>query len=230
MKKNFNNKGFAMVETLIAAVSVISIFSLLYNLVYPLLGGYNASQNYDDLDSKYIAFYVKEMIETDLLNISNLLPENPEENLECNGLCNIYETYTYVSDENGERKVDISDLDVDENSGKTQPYHIGNELCDTLQTGNYIKSNRLICNQFIEAANIKRIFLTKYAVKSFKDYIKDSTLSRSLKKYVAYMPTHEAASLVKKNNYYRIIVEIEHDSYNTSKDTYYSYASIEVKK
>lgn len=230
MKKVFNNKGFAMVETLIAAVSVISIFSLLYNLVYPLLGGYNASQNYDDLDSKYIAFYIKEMMETDRLNIGNLLSENEEENLECNGLCNIYETYTYISDENGEKRIDVSDLKVDENNGESQPYHIGNELCDALQTGTNIKSNRLICNQFIESANIKRIFLTKYAVKSFKEYIKSSTFNRPLKKYIAYMPTHEAASQNKKNNYYRLIVEIEHDSYNTSKNTYYSYASIEVKK
>lgn len=214
-----------MVETLIAAVSVISIFSLLYNLVYPLLGGYKKSQNYDDLDSKYIAFYMKEIIETDKLDISKQLSNEAE----CNGNCRIYETYAYISDENGEKRIDLNHLDIND-KGESKHYYLGNELCDILLTENDIKNNRLLCNQFIENANITKIYLINYETTDFKKFIENSTFSRSLKEYVKYMPTHVNAKEEKKKNYYRLIVEIEHDSYNTSKNEYYSYASIEVKK
>lgn len=228
MKKILNKKGFAMVETLIAAVSVISIFSLLYNLVYPLLGGYKKSQNYDDLDSKYIAFYIKEMIETDKLDISKQLSNLPDES-ECNGTCRIYETYAYLSDESGENRVDLDHIDIN-SKGESKHYYIGNELCDILLTENDIKNNPLLCKQFIENTNIKNIYLINYETTAFKRFVENSTLRRSLKEYVKYMPTHVNAKEEKKNNYYRIIVEIEHESYNTSKNEYYTYASIEVKK
>lgn len=228
MKKILNKKGFAMVETLIAAVSVISIFSLLYNLVYPLLGGYKKSQNYDDLDSKYIAFYIKEMIETDKLDISKQLSNLPDES-ECDGTCRIYETYAYLSDESGENRVELDHIDIN-SKGESKHYYIGNELCDILLTENDIKNNPLLCKQFIENTNIKNIYLINYETTAFKRFVENSTFSRSLKEYVKYMPTHVNAKEEKKNNYYRIIVEIEHESYNTSKNKYYTYASIEVKK
>lgn len=221
MKKVLNNSGFAMVETLIAAVSVISIFALLYNLIYPLLGGYKASQNYDDLDSKYVAFYVKEMIETDQVDISKQL---------LNREYNVYQTYAYINDQEGEKRVNIHDIDIDP-SGQSEHYYIKNELCELLISEGNMKNNRFFCNKYVAGANVTKIYLLKYETTNFKNIVKDAGgFSRSFKKYVEYMPTHSAAVADKKNNYYRIIVEIEHDSYNTAGNRYYSYASIEVKK
>ena len=61
MKKKNKKNGFAMVEVLIAAVTVISIFTLLYNSIYPIVGISKASENYDDIDSKYIAITTVQM-------------------------------------------------------------------------------------------------------------------------------------------------------------------------
>ena len=47
-----NEKGFVLIETLIAAVAVMGIFSLLYANYYPLIGEYEKREVYDDIDAK----------------------------------------------------------------------------------------------------------------------------------------------------------------------------------
>lgn len=224
MKKILNKKGFALVETLIAAVSVISIFTLLYNLVFPLVGSSRVSQNYDDLDSKYVAFYLKEMLETDSnLKLSTLINDGTHARYIT------YLTYGYITEENGKttRVDDISSLNIN-NDGERSHIILQNELCDLLSDD---KNNKFICNMYIAGANITKVYLTTYEVnKDLKEYIKsDTNLSRAFKKYIEYMPTHIMADTSKKNNYHRIIVEIEHDAFNSVSDKYYTYATIEVK-
>ena len=64
MKKNkLNNKGFVLVETLIVSTFVMSIFSILYNNFYPIMGEYEKREVYDDIDGKYAAFWMKQMIQ-----------------------------------------------------------------------------------------------------------------------------------------------------------------------
>jgi len=223
MKKILNKKGFALVETLIAAVAVISIFTLLYNLVFPLAGSSKASQNYDDLDSKYIAFYLKEMLETDSDFYLDTATLNNKGYL-------FYKTYGYVTDENGGHQVmDVSQLDVQD--GKRSHVIFQNQLCDSLSKN---KNNSFICNRYIEGANITRIYLTNYETKTLKDEVKKDVnkeeIRRSFKKYVDYLPTHSLAADNKKDKFYRIIVEIEHEAFNSVADKYYTYATIEVKK
>ena len=57
MKKN--NKGFVLVETLVVTVFVAAVFSVIYINFYPLIGEYERRDFYDDLDSKYGAYWVK---------------------------------------------------------------------------------------------------------------------------------------------------------------------------
>lgn len=234
MKRILNNHGFAMAETLIAAVIVISIFALLYNLIYPLTGNYKATQNYDDLDTKYIAFYIREMMETDSSfkvgdEVFNACKKNDQS---VQGICHIYKTYAYQVDSEGKKIILDQVNDIDETH-----YNYSNELCDALTSNNSKKNNQFFCSKYVAAANVTKIYLTTYSVTEtingidFKTAVKNhSSFSRSFKNYVEYMPTHSAATESKKNNYYRIIVEVEHDSYNTEKTKTYSYASIEVKK
>ena len=51
--RNLNNRGFALVETLIVSAFVMGIFSLLYNNFYPLIGEYEKRETYDTIDSVY---------------------------------------------------------------------------------------------------------------------------------------------------------------------------------
>lgn len=62
MKKN-NNKGFVLAETLIVTVFLMYIFSMIYANFYPLMGEYEKRENYDNIDGKYTAYWVKRIIE-----------------------------------------------------------------------------------------------------------------------------------------------------------------------
>lgn len=59
-----NEKGFMMVETLIAAVFAMTIFTLIYVNFYPLIGEYEKREVYDDIDGKYAAYWIKRIIQS----------------------------------------------------------------------------------------------------------------------------------------------------------------------
>ena len=63
MKKN--NKGFVLVETLVVTVFVMAVFSVIYISFYPLAGEYERREAYDDVDSKYGAYWMKYFIQSD---------------------------------------------------------------------------------------------------------------------------------------------------------------------
>lgn len=66
--KKLNNKGFGLVETLIVAVFVMSIISLIFVNFYPLIGEYEKREVYDDVDGKYAAYWMKTLFEDNLPN------------------------------------------------------------------------------------------------------------------------------------------------------------------
>ncbi len=61
MKKE--NKGFVLVETLVVTVFVMAVFSVIYINFYPLAGEYERRDFYDDIDSKYGAYWMKLFIQ-----------------------------------------------------------------------------------------------------------------------------------------------------------------------
>lgn len=61
-----NNKGFALVETLIVSVFVMGIFTVLYTNFYPMIGEYEKRESYDDIDSLYKTHLLKKLVENDL--------------------------------------------------------------------------------------------------------------------------------------------------------------------
>ena len=64
MKKGkLNNKGFVLVETLVVSVFIASIFAILYNNFYPLVGEYEKREVYDDIDGKYATYWIKRIIQ-----------------------------------------------------------------------------------------------------------------------------------------------------------------------
>ncbi len=62
--RKMNNKGFALVETLIVSVFVMTIFTVIYTNFFPMMGEYERRQGYDDIDSIYKTFLVKRMVES----------------------------------------------------------------------------------------------------------------------------------------------------------------------
>ena len=66
-----NNKGFVMAETLVVAVFIMVIFGIMYNNYYPLIGEYERREVFDDIDSKYAAFWVKRFIQHSSYNLSS---------------------------------------------------------------------------------------------------------------------------------------------------------------
>ncbi len=74
MLKN-NNKGFVLVETLVVAVFVMAIFSVIYTNFYPIMGEYEKRESYDDIDSKYASFWFKRIIQSESVNFTNILTD-----------------------------------------------------------------------------------------------------------------------------------------------------------
>lgn len=64
MSKLKNNKGFVLVETLVAAVFVMAVFSVIYVNFYPIMAEYERREAYDDVDSKYSTYWIKKIIQS----------------------------------------------------------------------------------------------------------------------------------------------------------------------
>lgn len=215
MKKMQNNGGFALVETLIGALFVVVIFTVLFENYYPLIGSYERYENYDDLDSKYVAHYLREMISVDP---------------------NKSEIFSKLTSASGKSYVVFDKGESDENITNTAT---PNELCTLLSVRDTF-NNKQYCQTFIQQANINKIYLTNYDTTNFKNYVKEHAqsvdeegeekVSRAFELYVQYLPTFKN-SASSKSGYYRIIVEIKHENTDSDKenDFYYTYANIEVK-
>lgn len=77
MKKNkLNNNGFVLIETLIVSVFIMSIFAILYNNFYPLMGEYEKRESYDDIEGKYAAYWIKRIIQHNSTKIDNSMIHN----------------------------------------------------------------------------------------------------------------------------------------------------------
>lgn len=69
--KHLNSKGFALAETLIVSVFVMSIFSLMYVNFFPMVGEYEKREKYDDIDSVYNTYLIKRLFEDTTVNKNN---------------------------------------------------------------------------------------------------------------------------------------------------------------
>lgn len=70
--KKFDNKGFALVETLIVSVFVVSLFLIVFNNFYPLMSEYEKRESYDDVDGVYAAYWIKRLVENSSYSLSEL--------------------------------------------------------------------------------------------------------------------------------------------------------------
>ena len=68
--KKINNKGFVLAETLVVTVFLMILFTMIYSNFYPLIGEYEKRENYDDVDGKYVAYWMKKLVEDQNYSIS----------------------------------------------------------------------------------------------------------------------------------------------------------------
>ena len=211
MKKKMNNKGFALVETLVCSLFVVAIFLILFENYIPLMAKYNRTEKYDDLDSKYISFYIKTFIESDRKDHIQLIHNK------------LYGKNIYQF-----RTINTPDPDIIAENNK--PFELYTLL---------IKENKQKCQDFIEEASITSIYLVDYNTKQIKTKVSDLNvssvngvdISRPLQLYIESMPTYEATSET-KSGYKRLIIEIKHvkKNENNENEVYYTYSNIELRE
>lgn len=74
--KKLDNKGFALAETLVVSVFVLTIFTLIFTNFYPLMAEYEKREVYDDIDGKYAAYWIKKIVEDDETDFDKNLKGN----------------------------------------------------------------------------------------------------------------------------------------------------------
>lgn len=74
MKKR-NQKGFVLIEAIVVAVFVLSLFTFLFSNLVPLVGEYEAAENYDTINSIYNTNLIRTMIMSDS-NVNSILQLN----------------------------------------------------------------------------------------------------------------------------------------------------------
>lgn len=208
MKKKLNNKGFALVETLVCALFIVAVFIVIFENYIPIMAKYDRYENYDDIDSKYLAYYIKYFIEIDTIDVK----QNIHNKLTSGSVLYRFKPGTGYAGS-------------DEIESTNKP----NELCTMLS-----KENRQKCQSFVDGANITNIYLVDYNTANLKSKIsQQSDISRAFELYVNYMPSFAATSS-SKPGYKRIIVEIKHSTKDEAEaddvpeKVYYNYANIEL--
>lgn len=228
MKKiaKLNNKGFVLVETLIVAVAVAAIFSLVFKHFFPLMGEYERREDYDDIDSKYGTYWVKRLIQSDFYNFEdnrNQIKNNGYSSFSCD----------YISDPVKKNMCYqlLIDLEVS---------------CDDNTTSNKIEK----CNN----TRSPHIYITPYQLRSAPNTIttvsegnvKDAmnastTLTDGLKEYLLYLPDYSKVQSLNGAKY-RIIIEYyrhrfdnedatgDATSYEVDDFDFSTYSTIEVIK
>ena len=94
--KKINNKGFALVETLIVSAFVVGIFSVMYANFYPMMGEYEKRENYDDISSIYNDILIKDVMarkkitdESMLKSVANFAMDNIGSLISTNNIANV---------------------------------------------------------------------------------------------------------------------------------------------
>lgn len=250
--KKLNNSGFILAETLVVTVFLMIIFTMLYTNYYPLMGEYQKRENYDDVDSKYVAYWMKRLIEDG----SYSPPPEKKELLENAGFMRF--ECDDVNEDNEAKNLcrkmvkafEIAGCDSKGNNCEIfiTYYRIGGVFPDFKET---VKNNlKRYQEEYAEAAAKDASDAVKQQKK--EDYInacqdasnsivcaaydtecrakcavtaEENVFPSRVKDYVLTLPDFAASSL----NYakFRVIVGVKHTKDNNN---YYSYSTIEVDR
>ena len=250
--KKLNNSGFILAETLVVTVFLMVIFTMLYTNYYPLMGEYQKRENYDDVDGKYVAYWIKKLIEdgsyepptekTDLLEKVGYMRFECDDVLQADEAQNLCRKMV--------RALEIAGCNSKGNNCEIYItyYRIGGVFPDFKET---VKNNlKKYQERFPEAADpsaseaikqqMKEAYIaecsdpnTSFACSAYDQACMDACATTAEEKvfpsrvqdYVVTLPDFAASSL----NYakFRVIVGVKHTKDNNN---YYSYSTIEVDR
>lgn len=219
MKKvlKLNNKGFVLVETLIATVFVTVIFSIVYMNLYPLIGEYESRENYEDVKSKYGAYWVKRIIENRIDETKyDLLDSTGEEDADIDTV-----SYMKIDDKCIVHVIDLNGQEID---GQTQSLNPKVDDCEKLFT----------------ELQIKNAYITKFNIEGLRQTVKarPNSFSSEFKEYIYYLPSYgtkdsNRQSIISEIDAdYRVLVEFEREAEDGvgKKYKYKTFANMEVKR
>lgn len=241
MKKKFN-KGFVLAETLVVTVFLMVLFTMIYSNFYPLIGEYEKRENYDDVDGKYAAYWMKKMIEDENYGKNTTNMSNKKLNME---------TYGYFRMECTDMTEDSQQKSLCENLVKEYEiagcrgdgencevyvtnYRIGGVTPDFKSTvENNLKKYQEDCfdseinciNKYIDECVEQKKSSSQKVKDICSEEAKENVFSSGFQDYIVSLPdyTTAASSLAK----YRVIIAVQHTKdYNN----YMSYATIEVSR
>ena len=207
-----NKKGFALVETLIVSVVVMTIFTILYTNFYPMMGEYSKRENYDDIDSIYNTYLIK-----------TLLENSKSKGFEFAAMKNNI-------DSNGINRIFHADFDKDSiNSFKKDT-----EYCKNLTPNIEGENLTNYCINLLFETKAINVYLTKYNLTPLKkniSEIENNIMDEYTKDYIDTLPYY--SKVENSNGYtYRIIVEyvkeINKESEKSRKEIY-SFSTMGVE-
>ena len=234
-----NKKGFVLAETLVVAVFMATIFTIIYVNFYPLIGEYEKREFYDDLDSKYDIYWFKRLVQNKqaLKQDKWAAFTGPEYNADCDsddkdGYCDndscILKDTGYVNLKGGEY-----------------------DLCNKLEQNSSSGVNfRALCIDLENKTELTKLYLTTYYLNDparlssqggqqlvyesqvyFKEKVDTSSaFDENIKDYIFYLPDFRYAS--PNGARFRLIAQFRRHTHKNHADdiVYYSYATIEVNR
>ena len=228
-----NKKGFVLAETLVVAVFMATIFTIIYVNFYPLIGEYEKRENYDDLDSKYDIYWFKRLVQSKQALSTDIWRNytGPEYTTLCDG-----NNDGYCDDDNAILKNDIY-IELIPRPG---------EGCTMFSTTNENGVNyRKMCEDLRQQTEIQKLYLTTYYLNDTNkqeliykdpgedDYFKkkiNNEADENIKDYVNYLPDYRFPS--PNGARFRLVAQFKrHTNTDPNLDEpYYTYATIEVNR
>ena len=251
--KKCNQKGFILAETLVVTVFLLTIFALLYKNFYPLMGEFEKRENYDDVDGKYSAYWIKKLIEDPTYDM-NPASERGRNFTNIDGSGNDigygymrFECSDIIADDERQaqcrslvRALEVSGCDNLGNNCEIYitKYRIGSEAAG-VWFKNSVKTNlkrfRENCSPTISDDACRDAYVHKCkeglsgdeTTKEIKceRRANKNVFSSGFEDYIVSLPDYSTESL--NDAKYRVIVVFHHTKDNNN---YYSYATMEVSR
>jgi len=233
--KKLDNKGFVLAETLVVAVFLVAVFSIIYNNMYPLIGEYERREVYDDLDSKYAVYWLKSMVQDKDYNITKNVQGNN----------NILVNFDYSLAENEEFKFDRSNDKTIRAAANASADHGMHDTVVRFDCNSFVGSGaaqkKKMCEETLKRLEVSfadldgvaatsepEVYITAFRLDDFKAHVAnyEEYFSSDFYEYLLYLPDF---TKVRSTNLAtaRIIAK-----FHKTKDgnDYYTYSQIEVKK
>ena len=221
------NRGFVLVETLIVSVFVMVILSIMYRNFYPLMSEYEKRENYDDIDSKYETYWIKNFIQDVDYGTGNYF-----ESLFLSKLPYVEFSCDYFVDSASKKKEQckrfLNESDVAMYDGKPKIFITSYRIGSKTQITNSKDDNSGIWSS-TEVDSTNPDFKNFLDSDESKEGDNAKRFDSFFREYVENLPDYQTESL--NDAYYRVIVQFERkpSSGSNGDENYYTFATFEVK-